>query len=141
MTRNMRLWCLLALVACADEPRQLPVTAAAMQRPSMARQRIAAADELTRQYADSRLAKWNIRAHAAGPQCSALVVEIDLIMEDTLIESLHYGVGAYDMIEGGVQRFYRERAFRGVAYRDATANVWTYGILSPPEVKTLEPCG
>lgn len=102
--------------------------------------RIAAASVFTQNYAHSRFAKWNVHAVAAGRDCGVLLVETSIIMEDSMVEALHYGGGSYGVIEGGVQRFSRERGFRGVAYKDSSARVWTYGKVSPEESETLRPC-
>lgn len=120
--------CLMATV-CA--PRQ---------QPSPREDRIVAASQLTGRCAVSRLAKWNIRGAAAGADCSVLLVDTSMVLEDSLVEAIHYGTGAYAVVDGGVRRFTRERTFRGVAYRDRTGHVWTYGDLTRPEAEELRPC-
>ncbi len=102
--------------------------------------RISAADLFTRHYGRSALAAWNVRGTAAGDDCGVLYVATSIIMEDAMVDALHYGAGAYDIYDGGVQSFSRERAFRGVAYRDASGRVWTYGTVSPEEAARLAPC-
>lgn len=101
---------------------------------------VAAADVFTRHYAQSRLAKWNVRASAAGPDCNVLFVRTSIIMDDSMIEAMHYGAGPYGVYDGGVQHFYRDRAFRGVIYRDPTEKVWAYGQIKDGEAATLAPC-
>lgn len=98
------------------------------------------ADLFTQRYAQSRLARWNVHASAAGRDCAVLFVETSMILEDTMIEAMHYGAGAYDIHEGGVQQFLRERAFRGVAYKDRSGRLWTYGAVTPAEAERLAPC-
>lgn len=102
--------------------------------------RIVAAEALTARYARSRLATWDIRASAAGADCSVLLVRTSLILEDSMIEALHYGAGAYAVYAGGVQQFYRDGKFRGVAYKDASDRMWAYGELTSGEEKSLTPC-
>ncbi|HYC60322.1 MAG TPA: hypothetical protein VEK79_12235 [Thermoanaerobaculia bacterium] len=98
------------------------------------------ADHFTERYAQSRLARWNVHARAAGRDCAVLFVETSMILEDSMIEAMHYGAGAYDIHEGGVQQFLRERAFRGVAYKDRSGRLWTYGAVTPAEAEGLTPC-
>jgi len=103
--------------------------------------RVAAASFFTKRYARSPLSAWNVRGRTAGADCDVLLVETSVVMSDSMVQSLHYGAGGYGVVEGGVQRFYRDRAFRGVAYRDAAGNVWHYGLVTRNEAKTLKPCG
>lgn len=102
--------------------------------------RIASAVLLTSRYARSPLAEWNIRVKAAGPDCKILVVNIGVIMDDSMIEAMHYGAGPYGIFEGGVKRYYLERSFRGVAYKDASGKTWPFGSLSESESKEPDPC-
>jgi hypothetical protein len=113
---------------------------AAVQPPAGPETRVAAARLFTSRYAGSRLAGWNVHAEAAGPECSVLLIGMSVIMEDSMIEAMHYGTGAYDAVDGGVQRFYREHTFRGVAYKDGSGRIWTYGVVSQHEAATLTPC-
>jgi hypothetical protein len=115
----------LVLTVCQRSPRD---------------ERIAAAASLTERCAASRLAKWNIRGRAAGAGCNVLLVDTSMVLDDALVEAIHYGSGAYAVVDGGVRRFTRERAFRGVAYRDRTGRVWTYGELTRAEGEALQPC-
>lgn len=102
--------------------------------------RVASADQFTQRYAQSRLSGWNVRASAAGTDCAVLFVRANIILEDSMIEAMHYGAGAYDIYDGGVQHFYRQRAFRGVAYKDSSGRVWTYGAVDETEAEALTPC-
>jgi hypothetical protein len=102
--------------------------------------RIASAHQFTQRYSQSRLSGWNVRASAAGVDCAVLFVRANIILEDSMIEAMHYGAGAYDIYDGGVQHFYRERAFRGVAYQDSSGRVWTYGAVNATEAEALKPC-
>ena len=106
-----------------------------------ARPRVDAASMFTRRYAHSVLSVWDVRAAAAGARCDVLLIRTSVVMNDAMIEALHYGGGDYGVIEGGVQRFYRDKAFRGVAYRDAAGHVWTYGNVTRMEAERLTPCG
>jgi hypothetical protein len=101
---------------------------------------VAAADTFTTIYSKSRLSGWKVTARAASTDCSVLLIDASIIMEDSMIEAMHYGSGAYDVYDGGVQRFYRDRGFRGVAYRDSSGALWTYGAVTALEAETLAPC-
>ncbi|HXH94687.1 MAG TPA: hypothetical protein VNN25_24135 [Thermoanaerobaculia bacterium] len=117
------------VAACAP-PRQ----------PSPREERIAAASLLTRRCAASRLANWNIRGVAAGADCSILLVDTSMVLDDSLVEAIHYGTGPYAVVDGGVRQFTRLRAFRGVAYRDRIGRVRSYGNLTQREAEELQPC-
>lgn len=103
-------------------------------------QRASAASLFTSHYAHSRMSAWALKAHAAGTDCTILFVQTPMIMDDSIVEALHYGAGAYDVYAGGVQRFYRERSFRAVVYKDGSERLWTYGAIANGEVEALEPC-
>ena len=102
--------------------------------------RIAAANLLASRYGRSRMYDWNVRVNAAGPRCAVLLVEVGVILDDSMAEAMHYGVGSYVVYDGGVQRYYMERGFRGVAYRDSSGKTWAFGSLSETEADTLVPC-
>lgn len=100
-----------------------------------------AADLFTTRFAGSALSSWGIRGHATGADCGVLLVTFDVNMEDSMINSLHYGNRIYgSILPGGVARFYPERGFRGVVYRDADGHRWTYGAVSSSEASSLSPC-
>ncbi len=101
---------------------------------------VAAARQLTDRYAESRLSFWNVKGSAAGADCSVLLVETAIIMEDAMVEALHYGGGAYDIYGGGVEQFYRDSSFRGVAYRDSAKHLWTYGAVNSSEAESMSRC-
>ncbi len=101
---------------------------------------VAAAALFTQRYANSRLSEWKVRASAAGADCGVLLVETSVIMEDSMVAAMHYGAGAYNVYDGGVQRFCRDRHFRGVAYKDSSGRVWTYDKVTVGEAETLKPC-
>jgi hypothetical protein len=130
---GMMLFLVLAAGNCHSRPPAPP------QR-STQDIRITAASLFTKRYARSRLSGWHLRASAAGADCAVLFVDVPIVMEDSMIEAMHYGAGAYEVYAGGVQHFYRERTFRGVAYRDASGRVWTYGAVSRGEAGTLAAC-
>jgi hypothetical protein len=115
---------------------------AASTAPQSTRQeaRVTAAHLFTERYSKSRLSAWHVHASAAGADCAILLIDVPIVLEDSMIEAMHYGAGAYDVYDGGVHRFYRERTFRGVAYKDASGRVWTYGAVSPDEARSLAPC-
>jgi hypothetical protein len=131
-TRVLTVLLLLLLTACPKKPAPIA--------PAHVDEHIAAAAALTHRYARSRLAEWNVHAAAAGRDCHVLLVETGVIMEDGMVEALHYGLGAYDVLDGGVRHFSRARAFRGVAYRDSTGRIWTYGEVTADEAKHLAVC-
>jgi len=101
---------------------------------------VAAANVFTVRYAHSRFAGWKIRATARGRECDVLLVETDMVMEDSIVEAMHYGAGAYGVVEGGVQQFYRDRSFRGVAYKDSSGRIWAYGNVTAQDAATLPRC-
>jgi len=122
---------LFLVIAC--ESRQ-PVSMTARDS------RIAAADLFTRRYEHSRFSGWDIHANAAGGDCHVLLIRASIVLDDSMIEAIHYGAGSYGVVNGGVQQFYRDWWFRGVAYKDASERVWTYGAVTLGEGETLEPC-
>lgn len=131
MTRTfaVMLAFLLCAAGCTSEPQ-----------PATSPDHVAAANRFTEDYSRSRLSKWNLRAHASGTDCKVLFVETSMILEDSLVEALHYGAGAYAVYDGGVHRFCRERSFRGVAYRDRSGRVWPFGEVAASEANTLKAC-
>lgn len=122
---------LLVLLAVSCESHQLPTA-----RDS----RVTAARTLSRQFGVSNLSAWNLRAEAAAEDCGVLLVAASVRLEDSMIETMHYGTGAYDINRGGVQRFCREHSFRGVAYRDKSGRTWTYGATDRAEAGSMKPC-
>lgn len=109
-------------------------------RPRLPDNHVAAANVFTNRYAHSRFARWNVRASARGRDCDVLLIETGLVMEDSMIEAMHYGAGAYGVIDGGVQRFSRDRSFRGVAYKDSSGRIWAYGNVTARDAATLPRC-
>ncbi|HYI11484.1 MAG TPA: hypothetical protein VEK57_20680 [Thermoanaerobaculia bacterium] len=110
----------------------LLLTACETRRPENIQQ-VTAANKLTRECSRSRLSRWDLRASAAGKDCAVLLVQTSIVLDDSLVEALHYGAGAYDVPEGGVQQFFRKHGFRGVTYRDSSQRVWSYGAVSQKE--------
>ena len=109
-------------------------------RPRLPNDHVASANVFTDRYAHSRFAGWKIRASARGRDCDVLLVETDMVMEDSMVEAMHYGAGAYGVVDGGVQRFYRDRSFRGVAYKDSSGRIWAYGDVTAHDAATLPRC-
>lgn len=130
----------LALVAAICSASCKPGPPAPPPPSTTSGQRASAASLFTSHYARSRMSGWNLNARAAGTDCTILFVQTPMIMDDSIVEALHYGAGAYDVYEGGVQRFYRERSFRAVAYKDGSGKLWTYGAVTQAEAGTLEAC-
>ena len=114
--------------------------AACNHSPVQVTPRAAAAQVLTERYAKSRFAPWDVHAAAAGKNCDVLLVTTAIVLQDSMVEALHYGSGPYDVVDGGIQKFYRNREFRGVAYKDLTGRVWNYGALDDREAELLVPC-
>ena len=110
-------------------------------RPRSSDKHVAAANVLTDRYVHSRFARWNVRASARGRRCDVLFVETGMMMEDSMVEAMYYGAGAYGVVNGGgVQRFCRDRSFRGVAYKDSTGRIWAYGNVTARGAATLPRC-
>ena len=124
---------LLTLIHC--DPNRTPVHSAV---PDTAHH-IAAANDLTGRFSRSRLSSWNIRASASGADCAVLFVEVPIVLDDSMVEAMHYGAGAYAIDGAGVQRFADERSFRAVTYEDKSRRRWAYG-LSRGEAESLAPC-
>ena len=101
---------------------------------------VSAASTLTQRYSRSKFAPWNVRASAAGRDCGVLLVETSIILDDSMVEAMHYGAGHYTVDGRGMQYFSRESAFHGVVYRDQSKRVWTYGNLDPEEAKSIAVC-
>lgn len=125
---------LTAVITCESNRLKTP------PRPAASDGRIAAAHAFTRRYAQSRFSGWNIRAEAAGADCDVLFVNTSIVLEESMIEAMQYGAGSYDIYEGGVQHFYREQTFRGVAYKDGSERVWTYGAVTVTEAEGMTAC-
>jgi len=122
----------LTILYCGDGPQPRP-------RPTV-REHMSAARTVTKDCAASRLASWNVHASAAGTDCGILLIETPMILEDSIIEAMHYGTGAYGLYAGGVNQFSRDRTFRGVAYKDGSGQLWFYGNVSRAEAESLRPC-
>ena len=123
-----------AAVTCESNRLKSPPRSAAADG------RIEAAISFSRRYTQSRFSRWNIRADAAGIDCDVLFINTSVMLEESMIEAMQYGAEAYDVYDGGVQRFYRDRTFRGVAYKDGSARVWTYGAVNVTEAEGMTPC-
>ena len=129
----------LLLVSCRNDTAST-VSATRSKSANPAPDHVKAAEVFTDRYAHSRLSAWKVRAAAAGPRCDILTVEVATILDDSMVEAMHYGTGAYDVYQGGVQRFYLQRGFKGVAYKDESRRIWTYGEVTVPRAETLAPC-
>jgi len=106
------------------------------------RQRIQAADQLTEAYAHSRFADWHIYATAAKEDCSVLLIHVtNLTLEDSLVEGLYYGAGAYGVTPGGLNRYYQDQGFRGLVFNDGSDKMWTYGNVTESEMRKAVICG
>jgi len=135
-TTTLAVIVLTVALSCTDRPQ----TDAAIQQESARRARVHAARIFTRDCEASPLANWKLHGSAAGGDCRILLVDTSMILEDSTVEAMHYGTGSYELYAGGVLHFSRERAFRGVAYRDRTGHLWTYGEVSARETQDLQPC-
>ena len=123
---------------CNEEHGPAILAAAAEPSPPRAAY-VASAAELTARYGTSYLGAWHVRGHAAGADCNVLVVETSVVLEESQVEALHYGSGAYDVVPGGVQQFARDHHFRGVIYNVCTGGVWHYGVGNL-EASRLQAC-
>jgi hypothetical protein len=101
---------------------------------------VEAARRLTQRYTESPMAGWNVKADAAGRNCDVLFIETAVVLETSMVDAIHYGVAAYDFLPGGVKQFGRKNAFRGVAYKDASGFIWTYGDITTADAQSLRPC-
>jgi hypothetical protein len=140
----------MAAAHCVEETLMKTILAATLsvvigsacdssRAPAPGNERIAAAGAFTSLYAPS-LAHWDVRGRAAGTDCSVLFVETAIVMDESIVEALHYGGGHYNTYRGGVDKFSRDRAFRGVAYKDSTGRLWTFGGVTHSEAESLAPC-
>lgn len=135
MTQRALSSLLLLLTVVRCDSNRPPVHSAA---PDTAHH-IAAANDLTGRFSRSRLASWNIRASASGADCAVLFIEVPIVLDDSMVEAMHYGAGAYALDGAGVQRFADQRAFRAVTYEDKSRRRWAYGV-SRGEAESLAPC-
>jgi len=101
---------------------------------------VTAAALLTQRCAAPPYTAWHIHATAAGSDCSVLVLQAEIILEDSMIEALHYGAGAYNTLPRGVKQFTADHAFRGVIYKDVSGRSWPYGAVTEREVEEVTPC-
>lgn len=103
--------------------------------------RVADAARFTDAFARSRRAGWDVRARAVGRDCDVLLIETKVILEDSLIDAIHYGAGENTVMPGGVYRFCRDHEFRAAAYKDRSGRIWAYGGITASEAARMEPCG
>lgn len=122
---------LVLIVAACDGHWQPP--AATMERSN-------AAKVFTERYAKSRVADWDVQATPGGAGCDVLFIRTAVVLDEARVESMHYGAGRYDVIEGGVRDFYPRRTFRGVVYKDSAGRTWAYGAVSAAEAEVLTAC-
>ena len=124
--RRIALLTLLALAACRSEP-------------DVELAHVNAAKEFTQRYSRSRLGPWKVRASAAGADCAVLLVHAGIMLDDSTVDALHHGTGAYDVYAGGVEQFSKHRQFRAVAYQDASGRIlWPTGAHRTAD--PLAPC-
>lgn len=115
-------------------PAALLILAACTYDPA-AQVSIDAANTITRDYAPQ-----NLKAYAAGTDCLVLLIRAGTPLNDTAVETLHYGNGESVLHPGGLQQFAEEKKFRAVAYRDSEGALWTYGSITRQEAQTVRPC-
>jgi len=121
MNRLPALGILILLLACEIHP--------AAERP------VAAAHTLGQRYATQKL-----QIHAAGDDCLILLIRTKTALDNTTVESIHYGTGEHRAYDGGIQQFAEDRGFRAVAYKDAEGGLWTYGAITRDEAKSMPIC-
>lgn len=95
---------------------------------------VEAANALTRDYRRHELV-----ARAAGTDCLVLLVRTRASLDDSTVETIHYGTGE-PPFPGGIQQFAEEREFRAVAYRDGGGGLWTYGSITREEAESMPVC-
>ena len=96
---------------------------------------VKAAREFNELFATQRL-----HANAAGDDCLVLLVGTNAHLDDTAVESLHYGAGNPPAYKGGVRQFTEDRGFRAVVYRDTDRALWTYGAITRDEAQVIRTC-
>lgn len=131
---------IMVFAACSSDVSPEAAVTRGTQPPAQPQRgaRVVAAAELTRLYANSRLKDWQVRASVTGADCRVLLVQTPVIMEKTMVEAMHYGRSTYSVDGRSIDQFSHERQFRGVAYRDGSGNVWTFGEITNDE--TEPPC-
>jgi hypothetical protein len=123
MNHSLCATAMLLLLSCEPKPGNPHLSAATL---------------VTRTYAGSQLAHWNIRARAAGADCDVLTLNVNTVLDDSMVEAIHYGGGPYAVDQGGVQRLMRMHSFRGVLYTDSSGMQWRFGDVTTEE--RLTPC-
>jgi hypothetical protein len=116
--------------AAVSTPSALPL------RPLQRNVRVQAATLFTDRYSQPPFTEWHIHASAAGRDHSMLLVQVGVILDESMVEAMHYGTGAYDKY-GGVQRFSIEQTFRGVLYRDVSGKCWRYGKVTADDERAF----
>ena len=124
MPRIVILLLLLAALACSGAPDQ----------------RVTAAGALTRKYSQSHYEKWHVRARATGKDCRVLLVETSIVLDESMVEAMHFGTGPYALEGRGVEKYSDEGGFRGVVYKDPTDRVFCYGDLRDDDPHALPQC-
>jgi hypothetical protein len=84
--------------------------------------------------------KEKLEARAAGDDCLVVLLRADLPLDDTTVESIHYGTGDLTTYPGGVQQFLEDAKFRAAVYEDADGQLWTYGSITKDEARSLPAC-
>ena len=101
---------------------------------------IDAANALTHRYARSHYEKWHVHARATGKDCRVLLVETSIVLDESMVEAMHFGTGPYALEGRGVEKYSDEGGFRGVVYKDPTDRVFSYGDLRDDDPHALPPC-
>ncbi len=84
--------------------------------------------------------KDKLEVRAAGDDCLVVLLRADLQLDDTTVESIHYGTGTLTSYSGGVQQFLEDEKFRAAVYTDADGQLWTYGSITKDEARALPAC-
>ena len=57
-------------------------------------------------------------------------VQTPVVMERTMVDAMHYGLGSYRISDTSIDELYRARGFRGVLYKDGSKRLWVYGEVT-----------
>lgn len=84
---------------------------------------ILAADELTGMFHVHPLDEYRITAYASGQDCTTLLLTSTIVLDDNMVEDLHFG-GGVPAYRNGVMGFALARGFSRVKYVDTWGKTW-----------------
>ena len=120
--------------------RRLAITLAALlfcrcHEDPQTRRALEAAQRFSNQYANQ-----DLKASVAGSDCLVLLIRSHTRLNDTAVETIHYGIGSFTAYKGGAAQFADDEKFRAVVYRDGSGKLWTYGSTTIDEAQSLPSC-